>query len=677
VPAAVVLAGVVAASWALRVFLAARHDALVYLPDEYVYAELARSIAETGRPLVRGELAHFPGLLEPLLAAPFWLPGDPAFAFRATQALHALAMSLAAVPAYLIARTLGLGKTVSLWTGVVAVAAPGLAYSAYLLSDPIGYPLALAALYAGVRALERPTAGRELAFFALAGLATFTRVQYAFLLAAFVAGALVLERGRPTRVLRRFPLAAAVTVAGIGVVAWLGPARLLGTYWTGTHGGRDLIGGAGWLPADGMLFAYAAGWVLVPGAVVGLAYALAAPRSRAEAAFATLAGGLAVGLFAVAAAIAELDTHRFQERYLLSLVPVAAIAFGLGCRRGTRARYASAALAVVLLIVAVRVPISAYVVYGAVTDSPTLWAARRLAIALGSATDGAVVVLVVATALSLAAVGSALRRGSSGAGVLALAAAALAALSLGAHSLDARMAKFSRDATGATPRDWIDRADLGRVSLLQPRISSRQTALGHLFWNGSVDEVLLLPDARPPDPFAYYDTVAARDGRLLADGRTVRRALLVDTYGAAVDLSHAELVATAPGFDLWRPQGTPRLSLLADGYYRDGWLAAAGKIVAWPGRSGRTTGTLRMVVTLPASQAPTRLTFALGSRRTHVALLPGERRTVLIPVDVRGAATVEFSADRFRSDGRRFTSVRASRPVFERFKTAPVAADIP
>jgi hypothetical protein len=84
-----------------------------------------------------------------------------------------------------------------------------------------------------------------------------------------------------------------------------------------------------------------------------------------------------------------------------------------------------------------------------------------------------------------------------------------------------------------------------------------------------------------------------------------------------------------------------------------------------------------LVVTLPASQAPTRLTFALGHRRTHVALLPGERRTVLIPIDVRGPATVEFSADRFRSDGRRFTSVRSSRPVFERFKTAPVAADIP
>lgn len=673
-PAAAVLAGLVAGSWALRTILAIRHDVLVYLPDEYVYAELARSIAETGRPLVRGELAHFPGLLEPLLAAPLWLPGDPEIALRATQALHALAMSLAAVPAYLTARTLGLGKSVALWTGALAVAAPGLVYSAYLLSDPIGYPLALAALYAGVRALDRPTARREVAFFALAGLATFTRVQYAFLLAAFVAGALVLERGRPRRVVRQFPLTAAVTGAGVVVIALLGPARLLGTYWSGTRGGLDLVGALDWIPVDGMLFAYAAGWALVPGAVVGLASALGAPRSRAETAFALLACGLGAGLFAVAAAVAELDARRFQERYLLSLVPIAAIAFGLGWRRGTWARYASAALALALLMVAVRVPISGYVVYSAVADSPTLWAARRVAIALGSAADGAVIVVVAATALSLAVVGAALRRGSSGAGVLALAGAALASLSFGAHSLDARMAKIFRETAAGTPRNWIDRAGLGGVSLLQPRISSREEALAHLFWNRSVDEILLLPHARPPDPFPVSLTVAAPDGRLLAGGRVVRRALLVDSYGAAVEFSNAELVATAPGFELWRPHGTPRLSLLADGYYGDGWLASTGQIVAWPDHSGRTAGTFRLVVTLPERQDPTRLTFSVGSSRTRVSLLPGERRTVRIPVDARGRAVVRFSADRFRFDGRRFTSVRSSRPVFKR---RSVAADIP
>jgi hypothetical protein len=673
VPAAVVLAGLVVGSWALRTLLAIAHDVPVYLPDEYVYAELARSIAETGRPLIRGELAHFPGLLQPLLAAPFWLTGDPDLAFRATQALHALAMSLAAVPAYLTARTLGLYQSVALGTAAVAVAAPGLVYSAYILSDPIGYVLVLAGLYAGVRALDRPSVRRELLFFALAGLATLTRVQYAFLLAAFLVGALVLERGGPRRLLVRFPVSAAVTAAGVAVIAVLGPSRLLGTYWTGTRDGVDVVGALAWLPVDGMLFAYAAGWVLVPGALIGLACALAAPRSRAEGAFAVLASGLVIGLFAVAAGVAELDARRFQERYLLALVPVAAIAFGLGWKRGRRARYASAALALALLFVAVRVPISGYLVYTAAGDSPTLWAIRRLAIAMRSATDGAVAVVIVATALSLAAVASALRRRSSGAGILALAGATLASLSLGAHSLDARMANMAVQAPEGTPRDWIDRADLGDVALLRPRISSRGGALAHLFWNRSVNDVLLLPGARPPDPFAVSHASPARDGRLLVDERAVRKALLVDTYGTAVDFTGAERVVTVPGFELWRPQGTPRLALLSEGYYSDGSLGRSGKIVAWPDGSGRTVGILRLVVTLPEGEAVTRLTFSGAGGRTRVTLLAGERRVIRIRIDAGGPAVVKFASDRYRFDGRRTTSVRALRPVFKR---RSLAADI-
>ena len=48
-------------------------------------------------------------MLEPLLAAPFWLFHDPALAYRLTQAENALSMSLAAVPVYLLVRRLGGG----------------------------------------------------------------------------------------------------------------------------------------------------------------------------------------------------------------------------------------------------------------------------------------------------------------------------------------------------------------------------------------------------------------------------------------------------------------------------------------------------------------------------------------------------------------------------------------
>src|SRR5919201_6309526 len=42
-------------------------------PDEYLYAELGRSFAHSGLPLVRGHLTNFPAVLMPLLTAPAWL----------------------------------------------------------------------------------------------------------------------------------------------------------------------------------------------------------------------------------------------------------------------------------------------------------------------------------------------------------------------------------------------------------------------------------------------------------------------------------------------------------------------------------------------------------------------------------------------------------------------------
>ncbi len=84
------LGGLVALSAVVRfLFSALPLQTPFYLPDEYTYSALARGIAETGRPVIRGVPAHFPALLEPLLAAPFWLFGDPQLAFRLTQAEHA------------------------------------------------------------------------------------------------------------------------------------------------------------------------------------------------------------------------------------------------------------------------------------------------------------------------------------------------------------------------------------------------------------------------------------------------------------------------------------------------------------------------------------------------------------------------------------------------------------
>ncbi|MDX6483150.1 MAG: Dolichyl-phosphate-mannose-protein mannosyltransferase, partial [Gaiellaceae bacterium] len=344
VPARFVLAGIVATSLCARFLLALAHATPLYLPDEYIYSSLARGIAETGRPVIRGSSPHFPALLEPILASPFWIFGDPELAYRLTQGLHALAMSLAAVPMYLLCRRLGLGKWFALGAGLFTVVSPDLFYVSFVLAEPIAYPLALAAIYLAVRVLDEPTRRTQVALVAACGLATFARIQYVVLPAAFVLAALVVERGGVRRIVSRLRLSLGLLAAPALLVLGLGPGRVLG-YYSGisrlqTDPGRI----AHWLATDSMLLAYASGCVLVPGALVGLAFALVRPAAPVERAFAAVAAAVGAGLLAETALYASnaQNLAHFQERYLLCLIPLFAPAFGLYLKRGAPARGAVA-----------------------------------------------------------------------------------------------------------------------------------------------------------------------------------------------------------------------------------------------------------------------------------------------------------------------------------------------
>ena len=121
VAAARLVAAIVAVSSVLQTLLAWQRPTPGYFPDEYMYAELGRSLAEGGAPLVRGESAHFLSLLYPLLTAPAWLLDDVEQAYRAVQAVNAVAMSLAAIPVFLLARRLGVGDRLAVGSAALAV----------------------------------------------------------------------------------------------------------------------------------------------------------------------------------------------------------------------------------------------------------------------------------------------------------------------------------------------------------------------------------------------------------------------------------------------------------------------------------------------------------------------------------------------------------------------------
>ena len=653
--ARVALTIVVAASFVLRVVASAVHPAPRYFPDEYLYTAIARALGGGHAPAVRGAPAHFPALLEPLLAAPFQALFSPETAYRLTQAENALLMSLAAVPLYLLARRLQLSAGYGLACAAFAVLIPDLVYASYTLADPVAYPFALGALAAGVMALERPTRRAQLAFLALAFLAIFARVQYIVLPAAFVVGAFALDRRSALRT-QRLPLAlmALPVLGGLAV----GASRVFGYY---SHVAHLHVGGAlvHWAGTDLFLLAVASGIVLVPGALVGLAR----PRGRGEAAFTAIVATFGAGLLLEAALYASNGSSRFQERYLFSLLPLVPVAFGLYVKHGRRHRLPVDVLAALLFALTARIPLSGYSAALGKTDSPFLFAVFRLERAIGTA-NGSLVVALLAAAAAVAAVLVPRRGGAK----LALGAtlALMAVTSLGAILNDSSNAREVRNDYLPANASWVDGFGLHDVTLLQTVGSPPDRAVEQLYWNRSVTHEARLGAALPTDVYASPQLRPAADGTL----RGVAGSVLFQGYAATARFQNATLLARAGSFALWSSDSAPRLSLLEQGRFSDGWLARGGRLTVWPDATGRARGTVSFTLTLPPNAQPVTVRFG----KAHYDVVPGRVTTVVYTIDARGPWSLSFSTATGGSaqPDLRFTSVRSTAPVFER-AGAPVA----
>jgi hypothetical protein len=662
IPARVVLAGIVGASFLIRFAVALAHATPLYFPDEYIYASISRSLAEHGRPLIRSAPAHFPALIEPLAAAPFWLFHDPALAYRLTQAENALAMSCAAIPVYLLTRRLGLGTGLALVAAAVAVASPNLFFVSFVLADPLAYPLVLTTLYVGICALSEPDRRNQLAFIGLAALTALTRIQYALLPLVFVVGALAVERGSLRVALRRFRLTWAIFAAPLIVLLVLGPSRVLGYYNSvvSLHIRPGAI--VHWIATDSMLLVYCAGWVLVPGALLGFAYALGRPRSREEAAFGGVTAGLLVILFAETSLYASNGSPRFQERYFMAVLPLVLPWFALYLTHGRPARLVTCLLAVVLLAISARVPLAPYSVADNKQDSPFLLGVFRLEHALGEA-NGSLVIAIAAALLSVLAVGVAWRARFA---VLALGLTLVtaAAASAGSVSFDHHVSQNVRRDYLPSDARWIDHSGLRRVLLIQTPATPHARAHEQLFWNRSIDDILFLDSASPIDAFGNRRVTASADGRLVSDGKTLRSPLAISNFAVRMRLRNAVVVARGADYDLWRPTGTPRLSLFVGGLYADRWLSSAGHLTVWA-RGRHVRGTLRLHFWLPKRTERTVVELTAPGYKRKVAVRPSGSQTLTMPVDGGKSWTLRFRTKRpgYLVDGRPI-SVKASMPIF-------------
>jgi hypothetical protein len=574
--------GALLVAFAVRVALSWLHATPNYFPDEYLYAALGRSFGSFDGATIRGGAAHFPALLEPLLAAPVWHIGSVETAYRLVQIVHAAAFTLAALPAYWIARRVGAGGKAALAVAAGALLIPDALYAGFVLAEPVAYPLALAAVAAGIAALERPSPRTQWLFLACAALATFARLQLAVLPLCFALAvvAIGLREQQLRRLVReqRLPLAAAA-LAVVGALVGV-TLRGLGYYSGASNLHFDVVS----IGKNLTVLFYGAGWAIVPGAMLGVGLCIVRPRSRAEAAFGWLAASFGAALLVEAAVWG--DSSLVQERYLFYVLPLAGAAFCVQAARGWPLPRVQALLAAALLVLSVRVPLSAWAQPGTDDHLPFLLAVERLQLWFGTS-NGDLIVAAAAALLSIAAALGPWRPRIAlpallGASIVA-AAASLGAVTALDHSNSLRLLHRYLPAE----RSWVDAARVGHATLLEAAGNRPSDGEEQLFWNRSLRRVAVLPGGSPPDRLAIANLSIDSHGVLHDRGRTLHGALVVDGYASTVEVRDARVVARAPRDRLVVPDGVARLRLYIIGRSTDGLLVSSrGAILFWTEQPG-------------------------------------------------------------------------------------------
>lgn len=669
------LLALVSASALGHVIASFSRSSIVYLPDEYLYTELSRSLSSSGLPLVRGDQIFFPSLLQPIVTAPCWLFGSVETGFRASMVLGSILMSLAALPVYWLGRRLSLSAWLALAVSALALVAPSMLYSSWLIAEPLAYPLFLSGFAMSVLALagDKRWLVPTFVVFALAALA---RVQLLVLPLSFViAAALMATRERRFRRFlseHRYLIGAGSLLA---IAALLVPAGAFGFYKGIRH--VDLEPGRFVLHFGtqmiGLLFACA--WIIVPGALIGLGLAIARPRSRIELAFALSTAVVTLGLLLQASLFGVVTIP--QERYLFYCAPILALSFALLADRGWSLRRAHALLVLPIFVVAAALPLSTYAVSNRLDQSSSLLAIFRLEQRYGIG-NAALVVALVVSALALATLALSLSMRLGGIGIIALAIAF--STTVLAISMDIDLDNSARIMRrGAPDKEWVDdrigssQAGRGRAVLLQG-YGARISSLGLLFWNRSVDRVALFPNSTRPDVLPWPYLSIREDGSLSVKGKPLNGPLVIDNAMHTVKLRGAVETDRSTYFALWLPRGRPRLVLYAAGF-GSGWMAPRAALALWPSKTGgRLAGFLsfRATAARETGRAKLLLKFSDGVKR-RVLLELGQPRSVRIAVCSQGPwmATIATTATRIRvNELSLIESAKASAPVWRENATA-------
>jgi hypothetical protein len=572
--------------------------------DELQLAEFSRSIANTGVSSLRGHAyAHTPSAWAYVIA-PFWWIHDVGTAYAAIKYFSVAVMTAAIFPAYLLAR-LVVGRPAALFAAVATAAIPSLAYSTYLLEEPLAYPWATLALFLVVKALVVRTRGWILAALVVSGLGYFVREEVVLVLVVFGLAALFLfllgDRMRAWR--RRWSVR-----DWIGAIVLAVGAVILFSGIVGAKSHTWLIA-TGYYRSDSLrLGAWAVGALMVGVGILPFVIGLATlvpvkgePRTPELRAFRAvlLASLLAFCVYTgvKASYLASIFATRVEERNLIYLSPLLFVATAMWMER-PRLRLVPLALAVGLaayLIVDTKPYQIDFHLYSDALGLAILQMGNRM---LALDADKTMWVLFGALGVSVALLFAPRLAGRwRPAGLVAagVAAALVVAWNLaGQISAASATNTFSRILLDnyPSPPNWIDQSvGDGKVLYLGQRIADPQGIWLMEFWNRSLQQVWSLDGTAPgPGPTLTPD-LAQADGALKPDpkgfdyvvvdpgvnpvGELIGRPkiyLRTDYHKDAYGFVDRTLVFLPAHWRLYRIKHPFRLQSAPVGIFSDGWI---------------------------------------------------------------------------------------------------------
>lgn len=635
------------------------------MTDELYYLRLAVSVAQTGSPLPRihGEIVANVNQLYPVLLSPVFGDADVPGALAAAHRLNAFVMVSAAIPVYVLARRIGVGRFVSVWAGVLAVAVPWIVLASFLLTEVVAYPAFCWALLAIAHAVERASSRTDLVAFAAIAVAVLARTQFVVLAVVFVVAVLVeAVRARMTarRLVRSRPVLAGAYFVGLlvaaGAVLSGNGSRLLGSYGAVAKGLRFDLGLLELVAEHVAVLAL--GLAILP-FLVGAGWLIDRVRPSAgssEHAFATVGcATLLLLTLEVASFDQRFGAEQVKDRYLFYVVPIVLVAVAAALRSRPAPWWAYAAPAAVCAVGFATLSLPLYEKLN--VDSPLAilnGGVLRLATSQGWAQ--ALLALATFVALQLLLLGRALLPARA----VAFAAAALLTFALPAETVYAFKRLFAVDGTNGLPItldqggvfNWVDRAlgEGARVTMVRYPVNSPEYWAGVAywwdveFWNEAVVDTLTDDGLPGPEPWVnLFDrrtgaaTRPAGTKYLLMHGTDVRFRIA----GKQVAYERGAYV-----FELDRPS---RATWFTDGIYPDGWTRphtpATITVFAEPGQQAPVRRFLTIAIASPDQEEPRPLTIVSNLEGRKTAIPPASSvdlaATVCVPAGGSATVTVE------------------------------------